>query len=81
LISDAVIDGLKVGAHTMGKDRNPQPQSGTPVSDKVIDTLKFARNPEIKAQLESSTLPQSLTPASDVIIDTFKMIHDPPSRA
>jgi len=49
LVSDAVIDTLKVTAHVAGKDRESKPQSGTPVSDKVIDTLKFARNPEIKA--------------------------------
>jgi len=46
-----------VTAHVAGKDRESKPQSGTPISDKVIDALKFGRNPEIKAQLESNTLP------------------------
>jgi hypothetical protein len=49
LVSDAIIDGLKVGGATMGKDRNPQPQSGTPVSDKIIDALKFGKDPEVRA--------------------------------
>jgi hypothetical protein len=36
----------------LGKDRNPTPQSGTPVSDKVIDTLKVIKDPPSRAQLE-----------------------------
>jgi hypothetical protein len=94
LISDAVIDGLKVGGATMGKDRNPQPQSGTPVSDKIIDTLKFGRNPEVRAhaqidsksddkftQMSSGSKGKELVQSSDVINDVLKKVEGTNSNA
>lgn len=66
-----MIDGLKAGAATVGKDRNPQPQSGTPVSDKVIDTLKVVKDPPSRAQV-GKKLPQSGSIISDAVIDSLK---------
>ena len=51
-MSDAVIDGLKASAKIFGADRNGRPQSGTPVSDHIIDGLKVVKDPPSRAQLE-----------------------------
>jgi len=73
-VSDAVLDTLKVTAHVAGKDRESKPQSGTPISDKVIDALKFGRNPEVRAQTTTKKkLPQSGSLVSDAVLDTLKV--------
>ena len=48
-MSDAVIDGLKATGKVFFSDRNAQPQSGTPVSDHIIDTLKVIKDPPSRA--------------------------------
>ena len=50
------------------------PQSGSPVSDRVIDTLKQFQSPPSRAQVEKKEYPQSGTPGSDMIIDGLKKI-------
>ena len=60
----------------MGKDRNPQPQSGTPVSDKIIDALKFGKDPEVRAHAQVTTkkkMPQSGSLVSDAVLDGLKV--------
>ena len=54
------------------KTDKPLPQSGTPFSDVVLDTLKVSQNPPSRAQVEKKELPQSGTPGSDAVLDVLK---------
>jgi hypothetical protein len=53
------------------------PQSGSLISDAVIDGLKAAGSALGK---DRNPTPQSGTPISDKVIDTLKVIKDPPNR-
>ena len=86
-MSDAIIDGLKK-ATGKGQDtqtaqiksvsdyqdqKKESPQSATPASDAIIDSLKTVQNPPSRAQTEKGKkLPQSGSIISDAVIDGLK---------
>ena len=84
-MSDAIIDTFKTIRDPPSRESRAQtgkgkklPQSGSIISDAVIDGLKAGAATVSK---DRNPQPQSGTPVSDKVIDTLKVIKNPPSRA
>ena len=78
-LNEGVVKGLK-GMNNSGDNQTevtsfaqkskqakdfPHPQSGLPISDSIIDTVKFVANPPSRAQVDKKELPTSGSPVSD----------------